>query len=94
ATHSVDLVPVFLDRLYILSKGKMVRGGTPEEVFNAPEEMSQVKLRLPQIAELIYRLKHEDRLPFDQIPLTIGKARRDLIRLYEESKSKSETEGV
>ncbi|MFH0789773.1 MAG: ATP-binding cassette domain-containing protein, partial [Pseudomonadota bacterium] len=47
ATHSVDLVPVFLDRLYILSKGKMVRGGTPEEVFNAPEEMSQVKLRLP-----------------------------------------------
>jgi cobalt/nickel transport system ATP-binding protein len=83
ATHSVDLVPVFLDRLYILSKGKMVRGGTPEEVFNAPEEMHQVKLRLPQIAELIYRLKHEDRLPFDKIPLTVGKARRDLIRLYE-----------
>ena len=81
ATHSVDLVPLFLDRLYILSKGHIVRGGIPENVFTTPEEMSNVKLRLPQIAELIYRLKHEDGLPFDQIPLTIGRARREIVRL-------------
>ncbi len=81
ATHSVDLVPLFLDRLYILSKGRIVRGGIPEEVFTAPEDMTIVKLRLPQIAELIYRLKHEDKLPFDKIPLTIGEARREIVRL-------------
>ena len=40
-----------------------------------------MKLRLPQIAELIYRLKHDDQLPFDKIPLTIGEARREIIRL-------------
>lgn len=79
ATHSVDLVPVFLDRLYILNKGKIARGGTPESVFTAPEDMTQVKLRLPQIAELIYRLKHEDHLPLQRIPLTIGEARRELV---------------
>src|SRR5512136_683399 len=66
ATHSVDLVPIFLHRLHILSKGRIVRGGTPEEVFSAPEEMANVKLRLPHIAELIYRLKHEDRLPLER----------------------------
>jgi cobalt/nickel transport system ATP-binding protein len=81
ATHSVDLVPLFLDRLYILRQGRIVRGGTPEEVLTAPEEMTQVKLRLPQIAELIYRLKHEDRIPFKKIPLTIGEARRELLEL-------------
>lgn len=81
ATHSVDIVPLFLDRLYILSKGKIVRGGSPESVFTAPEEMTQVKLRLPHIAELIYRLKHEDHLPFNKIPLTIGEARKEIIRL-------------
>ena len=81
ATHSVDIVPLFLDRLYILSKGKIVRGGSPESVFTAPEEMTQVKLRLPHIAELIYRLKHEDRLPFNKIPLTIGEARREMIEV-------------
>lgn len=81
ATHSVDLVPVFLDRLYILSKGSIVRSGTPEEVFCAPDDMADVKLRLPQIAELIYRLKHEDKMAFAKIPLTIGEARREIMRL-------------
>ncbi|MEW6738452.1 MAG: energy-coupling factor ABC transporter ATP-binding protein [Nitrospirota bacterium] len=82
ATHSVDLVPLFLDRLYILSRGRVARGGIPEDVFTAPEDMSNVKLRLPQIAELIYKLKHEDNMPFERIPLTIGEARREIARLY------------
>ncbi len=82
ATHSVDLVPLFLDRLYILSNGRIVRGGTPEEVFTAPQDMLHVKLRLPQIAEMIYRLKHEDNIPFEKIPLTIGEARRQILKLY------------
>jgi cobalt/nickel transport system ATP-binding protein len=86
ATHSVDLVPVFLDRLYILSKGRIVRGGTPEDVFTAPEDMNQVKLRMPHIAELIYRLKHEDNIPFKKIPLTIGEARRELVEVFQGSK--------
>lgn len=81
ATHRVDLVPLFLDRLYILSQGRVVRGGRPEEVFTEPVEMERVNLRLPQIAELIYRLKHEDQLPFDRIPLTIGEARKEILRL-------------
>jgi cobalt/nickel transport system ATP-binding protein len=80
ATHNVDLVPLFLDTLYILSKGSIARGGPPEQVFTAPEEMSRVKLRLPQIAELIYRLRHEDNIPFAKIPLTIGEARREILR--------------
>lgn len=86
ATHSVDLVPVFLDRLFILSRGRIKRGGTPEEVFNAPEEMSDIKLRLPHIAELIYKLKHQDKMPFDRIPLTIGEARREIIKSMEFSR--------
>ncbi|MEN8264791.1 MAG: ATP-binding cassette domain-containing protein [Nitrospirota bacterium] len=85
ATHSVDLVPVFLDELFILSKGKITRGGTPEAVFNAPEDMANIKLRLPHIAELIYKLKHEDKMDFDRIPLTVGEARREIIKSLETS---------
>ncbi len=83
ATHNVDLVPLFLDRLYILSKGTIVRGGIPEEVFSTPSDMANIKLRLPQIAELIYKLKHENNLPFKKVPLTIGEARREIVGLYE-----------
>ncbi|MBI5847581.1 MAG: ATP-binding cassette domain-containing protein [Nitrospirae bacterium] len=86
ATHSVDLVPVFLDRLYILSKGKIVRGGSPEEVFTAPKDMEQVKLRLPHIAEMIYKLKHEDKIGFGKIPLTVGEARRAILKIMEDVK--------
>lgn len=82
ATHSVDLVPLFLHELHILSRGRIIRGGIPEDVFTAPEDMANAKLRLPQIAELIYRLKHEDSLPFKKIPLTIGEARREILKLY------------
>lgn len=89
ATHSVDLVPIFIDSLYILSRGRIVRGGTPEEVFTAPDEMETVKLRLPHIAELIHRLKHEDRVTFDRIPLTIGAARREIIKMLEQTKASS-----
>jgi cobalt/nickel transport system ATP-binding protein len=84
ATHSVDLVPLFLSRLFILSKGTIARSGTPEEVFTAPETMQNVKLRLPQMAELIYRLKHEDGAGFNRVPLTIGEARREILRALED----------
>jgi len=85
ATHSVDLVPVFLHRLHILSRGRIVRGGAPEEVFTAPAEMENVKLRLPHISELLHRLKHEDRIPLGKIPLTIGEARREIVELMRKS---------
>ncbi len=94
ATHSVDLVPLFLDRLYILSKGRIVRGGVPEDVFTAPEQMSNVKLRLPQIAELIYRLRHEDNLPFEKIPLTIGEARREIIKIIQKEAHHKKSDAI
>jgi cobalt/nickel transport system ATP-binding protein len=78
ATHNVDLVPLFLHRLHILNRGRIVCAGPPEEVFTTPAEMEKNKLRLPHIAELAYRLKHEDEIPFGRIPLTIGEARREI----------------
>lgn len=88
ATHSVDLVPLFLDRLHILSKGRVIRSGTPEEVFTTPAEMAEVKLRLPHIAELIHQLKHEEKLPFKRVPLTVGDARREMAALFGNKTSK------
>jgi cobalt/nickel transport system ATP-binding protein len=82
ATHSVDLVPVFLSRLHILSRGRLVRSGTPEEVFGAPDDLAGVKLRLPYIAELIHNLKTSDNLPFKRLPLTVGEARREILEVF------------
>ncbi|TSK04569.1 MAG: ATP-binding cassette domain-containing protein [Geobacter sp.] len=89
ATHSVDLVPIFLHQLHILSRGRLIRGGAPEEVFTAPEELANVKLRLPHIAELIYQLKHEEGFSFSRLPLTIGEARREMVEAMQRSRSES-----
>jgi cobalt/nickel transport system ATP-binding protein len=82
ATHSVDLVPVFLNRLHILSRGRLVRSGTPEEIFSNRDDLAGVKLRLPYIAELIHQLKTGDNLPFRRVPLTVGEARRDILEAF------------
>lgn len=81
ATHMVDMVPLFIDRIYILSRGKVLREGTPEKVFSDPEMIRDAKLRLPMIAELIELMKREDGIHFDRIPLTIGEARRELVKM-------------
>ena len=80
STHNVDMVPLFIDRLYILSRGKVAREGTPKEVFNATSQLEGVKLRLPQIAQLIEQMKDKDAIHFDRLPLTIGEARRELVK--------------
>ena len=81
ATHMVDMVPLFINRIYILSRGKVLREGTPEKVFSDPEMIRDAKLRLPMIAELIELMKREDGISFDRTPLTIGEARRELVKM-------------
>lgn len=87
-THSVDLVPLFLDRIYILNKGSIIKSGRPEDIFSAPQDLEDMELRLPQIAELIYRLKYQDNLPFEKIPFTVGEARSQILEVMQNEKIK------
>ena len=81
ATHMVDLVPLFMSRIAILSKGEVLRCGTSEQVFGDPELMKKARLHLPLIAELMNLLKERDRVNLKHIPLTVGEARREILRL-------------
>jgi len=82
ATHEVDLVPLFVDNVAILSKGELVRYGKPEDVFDDKEEIGKAKLRLPYIAKLMNALKEDGVVNFDKIPLTVGEARRELLKSW------------
>ncbi len=81
ATNSVDLVPVYMTRVVIMDNGKIVKEGTPEEVFTDTKMLEDVKLELPQIAQLMEVLRNRDNLPINELPLTIEEARRELINL-------------
>jgi cobalt/nickel transport system ATP-binding protein len=82
ATHDVDMVPLFANRLYILNKGKLVSSGAPKDIFSNTEMIRDVNLRSPRIAHLFEVLKKEDNLPVNPtLPLTISEARKEVLRL-------------
>lgn len=85
ATHDIDIVPLYCDAAYLLSGGKMIAHGTPEELFRDPELLRQYHLRLPRIAHLMEILKDRDHLDVDTGAATIGAARREILRLTEEA---------
>lgn len=81
ATHSVDMLPLFADRIYVMKHGRVLQSGPPREVFADPEMLDRAKLRLPHIAHLLHEMKHRDGVPIDGLPLTVGEARRKLLDL-------------
>ncbi len=90
ATHDVDIVPLFANKLYILDKGEVVSEGTPKESFSKTELIRKVNLRSPRIGHLFEVLKKEDALPVaDELPLTISEARKEILRLIDEAVKES-----
>ena len=57
ATNTVDLVPVYMDRLAVMYQGNILSIGTPEEVFSNTDEIKRACLELPQIAQLMQILR-------------------------------------
>jgi cobalt/nickel transport system ATP-binding protein len=84
ATHSVDLLPLFADRIYVLRRGRVLKQGPADEIFCDHEMIEQACLRLPYIAGLLHKMKEYDGVPINGLPLTIGEARMRLLELIPE----------
>jgi len=80
ATQDVDAVPLFADRVVILSRGRVVMQGTPREVFSQRDAVEKAGLRLPLITQLFESLKEEG-VSLDAMPLTLGEAKQELLRI-------------
>lgn len=85
ATHSVDLLPLFADRIYVLRLGKVLKHGPADEVFCDHGMIDEACLRLPYIADLLHKMKQQDGVPINGLPLTIGEARLRLLELIPEN---------
>lgn len=84
ATHLIDLLPLFLDRIGVIRDGALADFGRPEKIFADREMMRSVGLRVPYITTLIDELRSHDRVPVNGHPLTIGEARRRLVEMINE----------
>ncbi|MEM2934225.1 MAG: ATP-binding cassette domain-containing protein [Halobacteria archaeon] len=80
ATHDVDTVPLFADRICVLSTGRLILDGAPRAVFSRSQVLEQSSLDLPGVTKLFKILK-ESGIPCLDTPLTIGEAKEELLRL-------------
>lgn len=78
STHDIDIVPIYCDEVCIMDQGKLIKQGTPKEVFENPKQMRGANLRLPRITHLFELLSKYDHMKFDGIATTISEARRQL----------------
>ena len=69
-THLMDDVAEFADQVYVMEKGKLVKGGNPSLVFQNVEFMEKIQLGVPKITRFAQRLADRG-ISFKQIPITI-----------------------
>lgn len=78
ATHDVDIVPMIVDRVYVLNKGQIIAEGPIREIFSNFEIMEKANLEPPIITRLFYLInKINEQNNADLIkplPLTIEEA--------------------
>ena len=79
ATHEVDIVPLLADRVCIMSGGKIIGDGTPQEIFSTDELIKKTHLRLPIVAQLLELLQNEG-VPVN-VKFTLEEAKDELLRV-------------
>ena len=57
ASHDVEMVTQFADKIFVVNNGEIIGQGTPDEIFNNPEIIEKAHLELPKAAALLHLLK-------------------------------------
>ena len=71
-----------------MDKGKIVMNGTPREIFAEPDILKQLRLDIPQVAELAKALMKEG-VSFDKYPLTVNEMCNELCAVLDKTNKRS-----
>ena len=82
-THYMEEV-IGADRLVVMDDGKVIMDGTPREVFARVEELTRLRLDVPQATELAYELKQRGVSLPDSV-LTMEELAEAILPLWKEN---------
>lgn len=68
-THQMDDVADFADKVLVMDQGKLVRQGTPQQIFQDADWLQAHQLGLPRTTQFALRLQARG-FTFDHLPLT------------------------
>ncbi|VKQ03416.1 cobalt ABC transporter ATP-binding protein [Streptococcus pneumoniae] len=69
-THLMDDVAEYANQVYVMEKGRLVKGGKPSDVFQDVVFMEEVQLGVPKITAFCKRLADRD-VSFKRLPIKI-----------------------
>ncbi|MFL6559200.1 MAG: energy-coupling factor ABC transporter ATP-binding protein [Bacillus sp. (in: firmicutes)] len=70
-THSMEDAARYADQIVIMQQGKVVKKGTPEEIFSAPTELVEMGLDVPEVVRFQLKLEEKLGMKLEKIFLTI-----------------------
>ncbi|WP_300411149.1 energy-coupling factor transporter ATPase [Lagierella sp.] len=81
-SHSMEEVARLVNRIVVLDQGKILMDGKPREVFSQYKELREVGLGVPQITELMIKLKEKGLdVPTDVLTVSEGEeALKEFLR--------------
>lgn len=87
-SHNMEEVARLVSRLAVMHDGRLIAQGTPAEVFSKGELLEEVGLALPQIAQLMHRLRERGLdIPVDIY--TVEEAREAILRVLGSKQGKT-----
>lgn len=78
-SHSMEDIAKLVNRVIVLSKGKIHMEGTPKEIYSQAEELQKIGLGIPQIASIVKELRNRG---FDIKPdiLSVEEAKTEILK--------------
>ncbi len=80
-SHSMEDIAVYADRILAMDHGKVLLSGTPKEVFSQNALLTASGLDIPQVTEVLARLKSAG-LPIEDDAFTLEEAAERVKRLF------------
>jgi len=78
-SHSMEDVADYVNRLIVLSEGKVIFDDTPREVFRHKEELEQMGLSVPQVTNVVCALR-ERGWDIPGSVLTVDEAKEEILK--------------
>jgi len=80
ASHAAEEMAQYADRIGLLSEGKLIAVGTPDEIYSQVNLMEKNALRPPQVASTFYGIRKRN-IHISKIPVRLEEGKQELSRL-------------
>ena len=89
-SHDMETVAQLADRIYVITQGRTVLEGTPQQIFSQFAPLRSYGLDAPQVTQVMHGLRHRGRKVRVDL-LSVSEAEEEIGRCFDLSQRLAET---